>query len=287
MKGKFLALIDTHFALSSNVRTGDYLDDLLTKFIWCIDYANSHDLTITISGDVFDKPTVPDEVKSRVIEVMRLAKHKVLGISGNHDRLYGSAEYHYRTSLNLLEQSGVFSLIDEPVEYEDCVLFSSRPMVNHPSGKPILNLYHGFLNQEDGLNTFELTDIFSDTNNIVVLGHDHTPHEPTHYKNTTVYRPGSFVRAIRNDSSARVPEALHIEFENNKPVVKTIPIEVAKPVELLFKHKVLLQQKTTVSSYSEIVEMLKNEKKGVSLFEALQQVSEPEIIAYIKQILEQ
>lgn len=286
MKGRFVAITDTHYTLSSSVRTGSYLDDLIEKTDWVVSLANSLDATIIHSGDFFDKPTVPDEVKSRVVESYRRCKHTPKVIVGNHDRLYGSDEYNHRTSLYLLAQTGVIDM-NFPQVYDDCVLCSERPLLNHPSGLPLINLWHGFLNHEDGLSTFNLEDIVSDTPNLLLLGHDHVPYAPVQYKKTEVYRAGSFVRAIRNDSSDRTPEVLIIEIVDGVPVVTPKPIEVAKEVELLFKHKVATQEKTSISSYSDIVALLTLDKENLTLFKALEQVTDMDTINFIKEKLNQ
>lgn len=287
MKGRFFAITDPHFALSSNTRTGDLLEDLMIKFDWSINYANEHDLILLASGDIFDKPSVPDIVKSRLIKSLRLAKYRPIFIKGNHDRLYASDDYMEKTSYNLiLETQLLQDCTDVTYEFDDCVVTSQRPLLNNEHGKPIINLWHGFLNKEDGLSTFMLEDIISDTNNLIILGHDHIPYEPVMYKNSLIYRPGSFCRAIRNDSADRIPVGLKIHFEDGKPVVEEVPIVVAKQVELLFKNKVATQQKTTVEDYTDIVNLLNTRKKGVTLFDALAQVTNPEIINHIKNILD-
>lgn len=286
MKGRFLSITDTHFALSSNTRTGDLLDDLIVKLDWCVDYCNEHDLILLASGDIFDKPTVPDLVKTRVIKSLKRAKNNPLFIKGNHDRLYASDEYLERTSYNLLVEAGfVLDVEKSALEFDDCVVTAQRPLLNHPSNKPQINLWHGFLNQEDGLSTFMLDDIISDTNNIVILGHDHIPYDPVNYKNTVVYRPGSFCRAIRNDSSDRIPQALKITSEGGTFRVEEVAIATAKPVELLFKVKPALQEKTSIDSYTDIVELLKNDKKGVSIYDALNQVTNQATVEHIRLIL--
>jgi len=281
MKGRFIHITDTHFALSSSVRTGDLLSDLIEKLKFVVELANNYDAVIIHSGDFFDKPTAPDEVKAAVIDTLKQAKYTPFVISGNHDRLYGSEIYRGRTSLNLLEVAGVIRC-DFPYEFDDCVLVSERPLVNHPSGKPLINLWHGFLNKEDGANTFDMTDIYSTTNNLVLLGHDHIPYDEVDFKNTKILRTGSFCRGIRNDSSDRIPVVTFIEIKDGKPVYEQIEISVAKPVELLFEAKIATLTKTSLESYDDIIEALNASKRELDFYEVLSQVTDKETINFIK-----
>ena len=66
---KFIAITDIHISHKSNVRTGDLLEDLENKLKYVRDYCNKEDAQLIIPGDVFDKATVPDFVKSRLAPI--------------------------------------------------------------------------------------------------------------------------------------------------------------------------------------------------------------------------
>lgn len=278
----FIHITDTHFALTSNVRTGDLLDDLLIKLDYVINKANEWNCMILHSGDFFDKPTAPDIVKTKLLRSLRNLKHPLVTIPGNHDRLFGSDERYDRTSLSVMEEAGALKILRSPLELEDCVITTGKPVVDTPSGKPQIVLFHGFLNQEDGLNTFFCQDILTDQRCLVLLGHDHSPYPSVPYRNSIILRPGSFLRGVRNDSSDRIPTFLRIGVRKGDFILKTYPIEVAKQVELLFKRKLAVLEKSDVS-YTELIYALKqSSEEQMTLSKALKLVTSDNIVEFIE-----
>lgn len=285
---RFAHITDTHFAVSSNVRAGEYLDDLIEKFDWVIDWCNKNKAILIHSGDFFDKPSVPDIVKSRVIASLRRLETECYCIPGNHDRLWGSDERIDRTSLNLLRAAGLVHVLlpGDLIEFDDCVLTCNRPLP--PLGKPQVVLYHGFLNQEDGMNTFMFQDVINNDPTIILLGHDHVEYELVTHRNATFYRPGSFARGIRNESADRIPQLLDIKvniMDDNPFTVVSTPIEVAKQVELLFKAKIEHIKKSEVSYDTLIQEINKQTSESLSLESALKMVTTEEVTSYIMSLI--
>lgn len=277
---KFVFITDTHFTSSSNVRAGDLHKDQIDKLRWVVDFANKENATLLHSGDFFDKPSVPDFVKSSVIEELKRLNNGCLAISGNHDWLYGSDEREYRTSFNVLVTSGVVEKLIEK-ELDDVVLTSRLPLLDRE--KPQILLFHGFLNQEDGLCTLRFQDLSCDTESLVLLGHDHVPYQDETYKGSTIVRAGSFTRGVRNDSAERIPQALLIEVRDGRIFHSYHDIETAKQVEFLFKSKQNKVEKTDIS-YSSIIEQIKGASKSKdNLSEALKLVTDDMTVSYIEE----
>ena len=153
-----------------------------------------------------------------------------------------------------------------------------------PQGKPQIGVCHGFLNKEDGRNTYLFSQIQTDDNCIVLLGHDHVPYEPVVYKNTTIFRIGAFVRGIRNDSELRIPQMLRIGVKDNGTfVTKTYDIE-CKHFSLIFKEKTVKKDKS--NDYQSITDQIKmSANKEMTLIEAVRAVSTEVTAVYIGEVL--
>lgn len=281
---KFVFITDTHFTSSSNVRAGDLHKDQMDKLRWVVDFANKNKAILLHSGDFFDKPSVPDFVKSAVIDELRRLEYGCLAISGNHDWLYGSEEREYRTSFNVLVAAGVVEKLIQK-EYEDVIITSKLPLLDND--KPQILLFHGFLNQEDGLCTLRFQDLSCSTESLVLLGHDHVPYPDETYKGSSIVRAGSFTRGVRNDSAERIPQALLIEVKEGKIFYTSHDIETAKQVEFLFKSKQRKVEKSDIS-YSSIIEQIKGASKSKdNLSDALKLVTDDVTVAYIEESINQ
>jgi predicted phosphodiesterase len=277
---EYVLITDPHFTASSNVRAGDYLADLLKKLEYVIEKANAWDATIIIAGDVFDKPTVADFVKSALIEVLKKAKYVPYAIFGNHDTLFNSREKDYKTSMNLMCIGGHLRRL-EYEEFEDHILTNRPAIVN--AGKPQIGIYHGFLNKEDGLNTFLYDQIQTDDQCIVCLGHDHVEYEPVPYRNTTIFRIGALIRAIRNDSEKRIPKMLRIRITDKGTIATKLYDVECKSCELIFKEKMAKADPVT---YTDVINQIKGvTNKDMTLEEALPLVASAETSAYLVGVL--
>lgn len=272
-------ITDTHLTSSSNVRAGDLHADQMEKLRWCVQFANDNDARLLISGDVFDKPSVADFVKTATIRELKACKYKPLVIYGNHDILWASEDRNYRTSLAVLEEAEVVQVLKDDIEENGVIITKHKPLLT--KDKPQILMYHGFLNQEDGVNTVLLSELQCDSPAIALLGHDHVVYDDVSYKGVTIIRPGSFTRGVRTDSADRIPEVVLIEFDKEFNITRH-PILAAKQVELIFKQKTRGVEKSKVS-YDSIIQQLKqSQKTEQSLTEALKLVTESQsVISYI------
>lgn len=289
MKKQFIFITDLHITTQSNVRTGDYLSDIIKKLEFTVDYANKHDATILIGGDLFDKPSVPDFVKSAVGQVFQKAHWPIYCIWGNHDQLYSTHDKDDKTSYQLLCQFGVIRNL-ETEDYGDFVLTSKKPL--QTIGKPQLAMFHGFLNQEDKGWEVMFPDITIKDQAMVLLGHDHVPYEPLEYGSVRVIRPGSFTRVTRETASFRTPVLVHILVNTEDPnrvfKFKLVPIEAARTPEEVFKEKKETISAEEKGSYEEIVKSLMSvEQQDLTLMGAVNSVADAETAAYIKEVYDE
>lgn len=275
----YVFITDTHFTASSNVRVGDYFQDLKDKLSYVVEKANEWNATIIHSGDFFDKPSVADFVKSEVSEILQKAIHKPFVIYGNHDTLFNNPEKNYKTSLNVLITNGVVKLLTK-VEFEDHILTSQIPV--EELGKPQIVLYHGFLNSSDKYNNLTFADIQTTSPTLVLLGHDHVPYDDVEMGNITYSRIGSFARAIRNDSEQRNPQMLRVRVTKDKIVKKLYPIK-CKDFQLIFKEK--KQKVENLVDYSDLIEQIRSaDTRDLSLMDAVRMVADENTVHYIRSV---
>lgn len=287
MARSFVFVTDLHITSNSRVRSGDVVKDLKDKLQYVVDYCNANDAILLIGGDLFDKPSVPDYVKSELAPVLRSAKHIPIAVSGNHDRLYDNPEFNFKTSYNVWDSHGLIKSIDNDfVDLGDVIITGGLPIKTE--GKLHIALYHGFLNQEDGRSTLRFDDIQTEDQTYILLGHDHVEYEPLQYKdNIKIFRPGSFLRGIRHDAQYRNPMMLHIRV-TDKLQYKMVPIKCRDFNEIFKTKEAKVTKSQKESTYEDIINQIRNAAKGdLSFEEAISQVADPEVVEYSKQLLNQ
>jgi len=283
MINDFVFITDTHINLSSRVRTGDYLSDLLKKLEFVVEYANKNNAIILHGGDFFDKPTVSDVVKNKLIPVLLRAKYKPLVIYGNHDKLFNNDENDVKTSLETLVVSGVVEILTTK-DFGNLVVTSELPVIN--KNKAQICVCHGFLNKEDGKYTFRFTDIETTDQVKVLLGHDHVVYENLKLSNVEYIRPGSFVRGIRDDEAYREVFAVHLRMINGEIKSKLVKIPCRDPKEIFQTKESKLKTKEVDQSYDSLIQMLANSTKGEETLEgALNILATPAEKEYILNVL--
>lgn len=271
-------ITDTHFMRTARVRTGDFLEDCAVKLQWVQEYCNTNKCVLVHGGDLFNTPSVPDEVKNRIFPIIAGFKYGFYAIPGNHSILYNSYDYMHKTSYQTLVSTGLITdFTNQTLDMGDWILTNQKPVITR--GKPQIGVFHGFLNQEDDNWTFNFQDITSTDPLYVCLGHDHVKYEPICWmSNTKIFRPGSFVRQTRQEESFRQPEILHIRFRNGKLVHKDIPIGTARHYDEIFNAKeVVISKAQQQGAYDAIIAQIRNASAGDTTFpQALSQVaSEP------------
>lgn len=288
MRKNFVFICDLHCTSKSNVRTGDYVDDIVKKLEFVVDYANRNDAALLIGGDIFDKPSVPDFVKAAVGRVLIKASHPVYSIWGNHDKLWNADEKDFKTSYNLLAELGVIRDL-KTEDFGEFVLTSEKPL--QTDGKPKLAMYHGFLNKEDRGWEVMLQDITTTDQAMVLLGHDHVQYEDVEFGPVRVIRPGSFTRVSREETNFRQPVLVHILVDTENDRVfrrKYVEIATARQFDTIFKEKEVSKTAADEASYNSIIQSLMAvTEQDMSFMQAVSSVASPETTEYIKTVLDE
>lgn len=287
---EFVFLTDAHVRKSSNVRTDkDYLETICKKLEFAVQKANEWNAQLVMGGDFFDTPTVPDLVKSAVVKVLKKANKKPWTIYGNHCTTFNNVDNNYKTSTYLLNEDETWSAFIEGEDFiyqegeQKCKIAFSRPMKDE--GIPQLGIFHGFLNKEDGMNTFLFEDVPQNDPCIICLGHDHVQYEPVIYHNSVIHRIGALVRGIRNDSEIRTPQILRIKLKkDNTWITKLYDVPCIDP-SLIFREKKAKADKKD-NDYQGIIDQIKAaSSEDISLIQAVGMVATPETVEYIKEVL--
>lgn len=289
---RFLFITDLQIKASNNVRTGDYLTDICAKLEWVVHYANSIQANIIIGGDIFDKPSVPDLVKSKLIRTLINLNDSlsIYSIQGNHDSLWNSSEYNFKTSYGLMCDIGLFKdFTDSTIVLDDVVLSNQLPVKNQTL--PQIFVYHGFLNVEDGKWTFRYQDIESTVKNqtYVLLGHDHVEYDPLQFnEQIQIFRPGSFARVTREEPSMRQPKLLEIRVEDGKMKRRFVEIPARPFTEIFFAKQTTVTKSQQRETYEDVIAQIKNANvQNMSFKDALESVASEDVCNYVFKSLEE
>lgn len=283
---KFVFITDLHITGVCNVRYGDPTEDIRQKLAFVVDYCNENDAQLLIGGDLFDKSIVSDSVKSAIAPEFIRLKHRAISINGNHDRMYDNDDFEYKTSYNVFTSHGVITdITNAEIQFGNVVVTNKLPIADR--GLNQIVIFHGFLNLEDGRNTFHTSDLTVKTDKVrVFLGHDHTVHEPIVVGNAEIHRIGSFFRMDRTEESNRIPQMAVIDGDTME--VTYLPITASRSADDVFKVRLDTAKEETkcVLTYESLMRHLSgNTQEESTLIEALRQVTDDDTIRYIEMLM--
>lgn len=284
---KFVFITDLHATSTCPVRTGDPLKDCLAKVSWCVDLANENGATLLLGGDLFDRPCVPYDVSNSLCEVLLGAKIPVYAVRGNHDMLFRSMENDKKCAVRALSNAGVRFLDGQTVDFGDCVLTNQLPLKTR--SVPQILMYHGFLNQPDGVFSVSMADLTVQSPTMVLLGHDHVEYESMQLNDhVKVVRPGSLFRNRRVSTSDRNPKAVFVIVESGTVYSQLIEVP-ARSASEIFQAKAVTAQsvETDDVDYASLIEQLKNtSSEELSFMDIVAKVATDDVYGYISNALD-
>lgn len=275
------------------MRVGDFLKDAVAKLTYVRDYCNEHDARCLIGGDIFDKPSVPDEVKNAILPILRSFKYMPFAIFGNHDIAYNNEGMLCKTSYQTLVGAGCITPIDgdyatDFIGSTEVTITNVKPIMG--TGKPTIAMFHAFLNQDDGVKwSVYTTDLLTATDEtLVLLGHDHGLYEDVEVSNNVkVIRPGSLLRVSRDQTSQRTPCLIDITLVDGKWHTKRIDIP-SKAFDDAFLAKADTPTASEVhATYEDVIKLLsQSTTTELTFVDALGMVTTEEVTHYIQGLLQ-
>lgn len=282
---KILFITDLHIKAECGVRTGNYLDDIISKLEWVVSYSNKNKCIPVFGGDIFDASTVSDTVKNRVIQTFCGFETVPYVIWGNHDMRYNNHNLDEQTSLYNLIVSGVLRVLDK-VEIDGCMLNGGIGGIE-TYGMRQIAVRHAFLNIPDGVWSISFNEMETLDECLLLLGHDHSEHDDVEYGNVKVIRPGSFGRVKRGDENKRNPQIVVIDTKDLS--YEKIRIETARDHTMIFKvdsTTVAKENKTEVVGYDELIKRISCMKSETITFEeCLEKAGDEEVVSFVKSLL--
>lgn len=209
---------------------------------------------LIVLGDFFDKPSIPDAYKLRLIN--KLSEIKCCGctiwsIVGNHDIIgYNMSESAFeRTSIKLVDLAskiggGYFNLIPEEGVALGGITFDiyngCRGSVLKKAGNDTsILLAHAFFNNPiDEILNLTPQDLLPLGYHSVFLGHDHEPHKDAKVGKTLIIRPGAFTRTSSHTYNLnRKPVYIDVFLAEGNIVVEKSVLDSALPSTALFREE--------------------------------------------------
>lgn len=284
---KYVFITDVHARSSCPVREGNVLEDIANKLMFVVEYANSINADILIGGDFIDKPTVPNIVLNTLNPILLRAKGTVYDVHSNHPTLFDNVEHNEKTSREVMISSRVLTHLEEPLDLGSHILTATIPLQN--VGKPQILVYHGFLNQKDGIYCVMFSDIAVTDPTVVLLGHDHVEYQDLNVGNARIIRPGAFLRGIRNDESNRKPKLVEITiYDDNTISTHKVEIPARNPDEIFHTKVNVVKTAEIRKTYDDVItQLLNTSNKEVTFLEAVKEIARPDVFLYLENILNQ
>lgn len=287
-------ITDLHITTSCSSRVDDPLKTVIRKLEWCADYCNCREAALVLGGDVFDTPTVTFEAYNAVVGVLRKFRFGVYAVWGNHDMLYRTSDNNHKCSLYSLFDSGVVRELrsDTDIVLGSCLSLTTRlPLRACPI--PQVLVYHGFLEQRDGVFSVSLADLLScdgkENTTMVLLGHDHTKYADLVLDNgVIVVRPGSFFRNRRDESCHRQVYGVLVESSGARLSHTLVEVPAGTPDEV-FAVKTTKEElgSSDSISYDALLSSLRSSTgfQDMTFTEALSAVAGSDVVEYCSGLL--
>lgn len=272
----FVVVNDTHFMAKSGARL-EIFPALIEKWEWVLGFCKTNNAVLLHTGDFFNASVVPDEVKSVIIQSINASGVKIFGIIGNHDQMYNNEQYFGKTSLHVLEQAGVVTIVRSEIDFGGV---SVAPL-GVKTSQPAIILGHAFLDQVTAPSV-KLSDLdIYDKPTCIFLGHEHQSYPPAVVNvnvPSIVYRHGAFIRQT-GDKVNDFPTVACVSFTNGVFDVQVMTIP-HKPAVFISNssHSIELNE-VEVGALVASLNTITTETKDLNFY--LQKVATPEVLSYL------
>jgi len=257
---KAVFFTDTHIkGVSPRSRIDDYPRAILEKVKWVIDFGIENGVDVFLhGGDYFDTYSVENSVLNAFVGALDKARdHKIpiVGTVGSHDQVGYQIGAMHRSSVGVLEATGVITILRQGETWERNGVFiigcphkidldlgnnsdyDVIPDKSHPGIKSTILMAHGYITDKPLSYACTLIDDVKTAADVVLSGHYHTGFSPYVRQDGKIFcNPGSLSRDEDNKiNRVRKPSCLYLEiFDGAPPSLKIVPISCAHTGQEIF-----------------------------------------------------
>jgi len=266
-------ITDTHFRLQTPTsRVDNFIESLLEKFEWVLQYAKKKKAFIIHGGDFFDSPRIADEIATKVADLIYKYKVHIYSILGQHDLIGKNIETKNLTKIGLFKRFKYFHLIgDETAIVKDVAIHGfdfdndkavpQEVFVERIKDKFNIAVIHGLIAEKDLFikGEFKLRRWDSVTTNAdLILSGDYHPGYGigNEFLSGTFCNPGSFARVDISDGKInRLPKLAYIKLKKRSLIkIKLVRIPCIKQP---FNIKALANKITVQEEKNKFIKALK------------------------------
>lgn len=281
---KLLFFTDPHFtAKNPQSRKDNMFNTVKEKTREILNISINEDIDYVLcGGDIYDSPSISDNVAGEVGEIFLDFKNKgkqIITVAGNHDIIGNSLSTLNQTKLGLLGRLGIIKIIGEQEKIlleKDGIKVqltgsSSDFGINKDKSKFIveekdqdsiaIHIVHAMLLREDQNfgSYMPLKDIIDDTVADVTLSGDfHLGFETLEYKNKLFINPGALVRKYNFlEELERKPQVAIITINDDKSITWELrELECAKNGEEILDRSLIIQKQEYQNKMNEFKEKI-------------------------------
>jgi DNA repair exonuclease SbcCD nuclease subunit len=246
---RWIFFTDCHFRAEAPVhRTDDIFQSQLNKMESILQLANELDAYLICGGDLFDKPSPPDFVGTRVASLFAKYGVDIYYILGNHDLTGGNVETYDYGVIGMFEHYKWFHFLNKGiVNFKDCLLMGtdfnkSTECANYiPLNKDLddkrvcMAVVHEMITDDPSVvinlknRTINWQEVSTDFD-IVLCGHFHPGIGIKENAMKTLFiNPGAMTRLSANEVNRKVKVA-YIEIKDKEIKTKLLSIPFEKNV---------------------------------------------------------
>lgn len=212
---KFVYMTDQHITNKwPQSRLDNYLETILNKVEWVIQFANQEDAYILLGGDLVDRYTCSPEVVNKIISIFRTANKPIFGIVGNHDVYAQNFHVLDNVILGTVFKSGIVNLLTaDPIFITEDNMVVQLTGANYipdmekhkelyqpvrcPDSNWSIHIIHSFLikkHWETLKRQYTLITEVNSSADIILAGHEHQGFGVVEDNGTIFINPGSLGR---------------------------------------------------------------------------------------------
>ena len=275
---------DTHLAKTVGSRTDNYAETCLNK----LEQVLSQNDYVFCLGDFFNTAVVDTDLVGSVYTLLKNYRNtELITIIGNHCCFNMNENSLYRTSLGLLELTGVIKVLrpNDYFEVGEGLCFKALPL-NFKDIKPdndscfFLGHHYYGLNCADSLSEDMIKEYFPNSLGLA-LGHEHQPFPTVECNGVNIYRPGSLLRNAATDyNKKRKPFYYQITLDEWKQGLPFRPIQLdcAEGKDIFVDNIVIKRREKFLENVDRVIKLCSekvNSDTKYSMVEALKEIKTP------------